>query len=289
VILFRIKTRLLSFAIWLIVAIFSMGFADDARENVLSTNHPPSAEALLAQVRSSIPQETLRLKGKLMKGERIGRLEQAYLIEALLELGKNPPSALYILSDAFGTPIARLTVIRPPGRAPEFRYEHGQPLRPATTPDMNQPIEGTELTWNDLSLSYLWWPDGSMAGHDNIRGRDCYVVELPVQTQPGKPPPTDVVPKGTKKSPPYPSDAVASVRLWIDDHLIVLIQLEEYDAEGKLMRRLSVKNFKKIADLWMVKNMDIRRYPSRHRTQIRIEEVISVTASNTPADVDLDE
>lgn len=270
-------------AVWL-AACLPARFAEDAPQGAVDTSDTPSAETLLARVRASIPQETLVIKGHLMKGARVGRLEQAFGIEALLEWGQHPPSARYTLNDAFGTPLARLTLIRPPGRTPEFRYEQGRPLKPAPTPDLNQPIEGTELTWNDLSLSFLWWPDGTVAGRDNIRGRDCFVVEVPAQAQPGKPP-AELGASGPSGEAGA-SDAVGSVRLWIDDRLVVLIQIEEYDAEGKLMRRLSVKSIKKIGDLWMIKNMDVRRYPSHHRTQIRIEEMNSATSSNAP-EVDL--
>lgn len=252
---------------WLATAMLLMGFAGNAPETILAAAPPPSADALLAQVRAAIPKKPLGIKGKLMKGERIGRLQQAFLFEALLEWGQTPPTARYTLSDAFGTPLARLTIIRPTDRAPEFHYEQGRPLRPAPTPDLNQPVENTNITWNDLSLSFLWWPNGQVTGRDNIRGRDCNVIEIPI-------PPSSTIPAaGTKAPSPHPADAAAFIRLWIDDQLVALIQMEEYNAEGKLLRRLSVKNFKKIAGQWMIKNMDIRRYPSRHRTQIRIEDV----------------
>ncbi len=249
----------------------------------------PTAAILLARVRASMPKETLGIKGQIMRGTRIGRLEQAFRIEALLEWGKETPSARYLLSDTFGAPLARLTVTRPPGQAQQFLYENGKPLRPTPTPDLNQPIKGTELTWNDLSLSFLWWPGGTVVGRDNVRGRDCYVVEVPTPPQAGIIQPALTKQDSATATPATKtaaSNAIASVRLWIDDRLVVLIQMEEYDASGKLIRRLSVKNFKKIGDVWMIKNMDIRRYPSRHRTQIRIEEVVSGSTSNA-ADPDL--
>lgn len=253
------------------------GLADDSPESktdAAAALDTPSAESLLAKVRARLPQETLTLKGQLMQAGRIGRLEPACRIEVLLDWGKTPPTARYTLKDNFGDPLARLTLRRLPEREPEITYEQGAPLKPAPTPDLSQPITNTDLTWNDLSFSFLWWPGGKLVGRDNIRGRDCWVVEV-------RPPPE-------KSGPPAGSmETLASARLWIDDHLIVLIQIEGYNAAGKLLRRLSVKNFKKIGDLWMVKNVDLRRYPSQHRTQIRIEEVISATASNALAETEL--
>ncbi len=265
------------------------GYAEGSPNESAESSNAPTAAILLARVRASMPKETLRIKGQLMRGARIGRLEQAFRIEAFLEWGKNPPAARYLLSDTFGTPLARLTVTSPPDQAQQFIYENGQPLRPAPTPDLHQPIEDTELTWNDLSLAFLWWPGGTLVGRDNIRGRDCYVVEVPAPPQQGNAPPARSKQNSAPSAPAAQADAsnaVASVRLWIDDHLVVLIQMEEYATDGLLIRRLSVKNFKKIGDLWMIKNIDIRRYPSRHRSQIRIEEVVAGTATNAP-DIDL--
>ncbi len=240
---------------------------------VAAANNDPetiSAEQLLAGVRENIASEPMLIKGRLMRGERLGRLEQAFLLEALLDWGKQPPAASYTLSDAFGTPLARLTVIHRPGGMADFQYEEGQPLQAMPLPDLNQSIAGTVITWNDLSLAFLWWPDGQVLGHANLRGRDCYIIELPVPTQ-------------------HASAAAAStrlahaMRLWVDQSLATFIQMEEYDAAGKLMRRLSVKNFKKIQDIWMIKNLDIRSYPSHHRTQIQVNEL---TAQAAPSAAD---
>lgn len=268
----------------MIVLWLTMFLGTVAAENVQkksgALSEPISAQALLTHVRASIPKETLLIKGKLMKGKRIGRLEQASLFEALLKWGQTPPTACFTLSDAFGTPFSRLTIIRPINQSPKFLYEQGQPLQHAPTPDLNHFIEDTVITWNDLSLSFLWWPNGHMAEQDNIRGRDCYVIEIPA-APPYASAVTAISKTSPRTSPVDSTDVTASIRLWIDNHLIVLIQMEAYNAEGKLLRRLSVKNFKKIGDRWMIKNMNIRRYPSRYQTQIRINSVLSMS-SNTP-------
>ncbi len=271
-------------AIWL-TAWISAGVTEELPEGKADSSATPSAASLLAGVRARLPRETLTLKGQLMCAGRIGRLEPAFQIEALLAWGQNPPAAQYTLKDNFGAPLARLSLRRSPERAPEITFEQGSPLKPAPTPDLNQPLANTDLTWNDLSFSFLWWADGAVVGRDNLRGRDCWVVE--VRPPPGKPPAASRgPPPGGAPGAEGAFDPLASARLWIDDQLVVLIQIEGYNAGGQLMRRLSVKNFKKIGELWMVKNMDIRRYPSQHRTQIRIAEIISAAASNVLAESD---
>lgn len=56
--------------------------------------------------------------------------------------------------------------------------------------------------------------------------------------------------------------------------MLVLIQMEELGGDGRLQRRMIVKNIKKISDQWMIKNLEIRAYPSLHRTLIKIDEVV---------------
>ena len=43
--------------------------------------------------------------------------------------------------------------------------------------DLVAPIEGTDISWMDLSLSFLWWPDAVLSGREDVKGRDCLVVD----------------------------------------------------------------------------------------------------------------
>ena len=69
----------------------------------------------------------------------------------------------------------------------------------------------------------------------------------------------------------------ACLRVWIDESLFMLIQMEEYDSHHRRKRRLSVKKIKKISDIWMVKDMEVRSYPSKHRTLLCIDDIPSLS------------
>ena len=56
--------------------------------------------------------------------------------------------------------------------------------------------------------------------------------------------------------------------------MLIALQMEEIDADGRLRRRMTVKNIKKISEQWMIKNLEIRSYPSLHHTLIRIDTVV---------------
>ncbi len=231
----------------------------------------PPAEDVLRKVRTQLPTEPLLIKGRLLCGKRLGILEKAYYVDTFLELGQNPMSARYTLRDMFGTPVEQLTIIRKPDQAPVFKYEKGYPLQPAPVPDLYSAIKGTQITWNDLNLSFLWWQNGTTIGRENRLGRDCIIIEFasPVHKTNG----LESARSETQVGLERPRRAESTVRLWIDEHLLLLIQMEEYDAQGNRQRRLSVKKIKKISDLWMIKDMEIRSYPSKHRTILRIDDI----------------
>lgn len=224
------------------------------------TNHPMttfrSAHELLEQVRASLPKETIQLRGELLCGAARGKLDRSAYLEGQLQLGQVPATAQWTLQDAFGTPAEQLTIVRQHDGAWRRDYARGQPLQSATPPPGESLIGGSGLTWNDLSLAFLWWTNGVITGGERLLERDCLVLEF------------------------SPGEAPRLTRAWIDEKLLLLIKLEEYDGQGTLQRRLAVRTLKKIGETWLVKDLDIRRFPGNHRTLIRLNEVNAVSGEN---------
>ena len=209
----------------------------------------PSAADLLAEVRGRLPQKTLQLKGQVLSGGRIGKLSRAGHIEMLLDFGGDPVLVCYKISDAFGDPAEEVTITMTPESDPEFEYESTAAPGKAGKPDPAGSIMNTDVTWGDLGLLFLWRQDGRTQRAENLRGRDCYVVVFPLE-----------------------GDGMQIV--WIDAQMLIALQMEEIDADGRLRRRMTVKNIKKISEQWMIKNLEIRSYPSLHHTLIRIDTVV---------------
>jgi len=59
----------------------------------------------------------------------------------------------------------------------------------------------------------------------------------------------------------------------------MLLQAEGLDAKGKTIRRLWVRSCKKIDKQWMIKTMEIQKYPAFHRTKLRVKTVKKRRAS----------
>ena len=123
----------------------------------------------------------------------------------------------------------------------------GKALTPGDRP--NEPILGTDVTWSDLTLDYLWWDDFSFDAEregESVHGQKCAVV---------------VMKKGER-----------SVRVWVDRKTGALMQAEEFDGE-KPLRRLWGTRIRKFGDRWMANTMEVETVGSGHRTKITVEEL----------------
>ena len=111
------------------------------------------------------------------------------------------------------------------------------------------PILGTDVTWSDLTLDYLWWDDFSFDAEregETVHGQVCAVV---------------VMKKGARR-----------VRVWVDRKTGALMQAEEFDGERPL-RRLWGTRIRKFGTRWMANVMEVETVGSGHRTKITVEEL----------------
>ncbi|MBN1268435.1 MAG: outer membrane lipoprotein-sorting protein [Kiritimatiellae bacterium] len=243
----------------------------------------PEAAGLLQAVRQAVPDAPLRLTGQLQSKSPDGEIEQTWNMETSLSLGESPPRAEYTIRDAFGADLHRFVVTWPEQGTPRFDYFAGPQLEPAPLPDLYAPIPGMDFSWTDLSLSFLWWPGGRTAGKDTRRGRPCYVIDLPAPALS----PAGPTPSGAEIRHDHtftcvitsPAPVCAGMRLWIDSDVQVLLQADAYDADNRLVRRLQVKSFKKVNDLWTILDLEIQSFPSRHKTLLRVRDVVEEKAT----------
>jgi len=110
-------------------------------------------------------------------------------------------------------------------------------------------ILGTDVTWSDITLDYLWWDDFSFDAEregESVHGQKCAVI---------------VMKKGER-----------AVRVWVDRKTGALMQAEEL-AAGRPVRRLWGTRIKKFGDRWMANVMEVETIGSGHRTKITVEEL----------------
>lgn len=110
-------------------------------------------------------------------------------------------------------------------------------------------ILGTDVTWSDITLDYLWWDDFSFDSElesESVHGQKCAVV---------------VMKNGDR-----------TVRVWVDRKTGALMQAEELSG-GRSVRRLWGTRIKKFGDRWMANVMEVETLGSGHRTKITVEDL----------------
>lgn len=228
-----------------------------------SADPPLTADSLLDDVLARLPRSPVQVSGTL--AARATGETHSVNVDLDLAYGADPATARYTVRDAFGRDLEQLTVTRPRAGRPRYAYAAGSPLAAAPAPDLSRPIQGTDIEWADLSFAFLWWRGGELIGREIIKGQSCFVLRVP---RPAGEPGGD-----------------ASMALWLDEKFHMLLQAEAYDGAGTLRRRLKVRTFKRFGEQWMVKEMEVERFPARTRTLLRIADLQkSEAAGGAPAD-----
>lgn len=212
----------------------------------------PDGAELLRSVIRSLPVVPVTVKGQILARKRSGGLERSLNVAMRLDWHGRVPSAKYTIRDAFGENLSGLNISWPEAGKPEFRYFKGDSLVGTPLENLYDVIENTDISWADLSLAFLWWPGGRTVGAERIKGRFCYIVDLP--------------------APPGAGAGYAGVRLWIDPQIHILLQAEARDGAGRPVKLLEVKSFRKVGEVWVVQNLDVQSLPARHKTTLRVRE-----------------
>ena len=161
-----------------------------------------------------------------------GQLRQEAVVVPF-QLIQNGPIVRYIFSDP--DEALQLQLGENESRLDEVSGEGVEKVTPAK---FDRKIRGTNVTYEDLALKFLYWPDAQLLGTQNIRTRNCWKLQLRA---------------------PSRQSQYGSVLLWVDKNSGALMRMEGYDTEGKLTRRFEVISAQKIDNRWFLKQMRIEQ------------------------------
>jgi hypothetical protein len=101
----------------------------------------------------------------------------------------------------------------------------------------DKPVEGTDITYEDVSLNFLYWPKAKIDGSEIVDTLNCWKLHLEPGGQPS---------------------AYAAVELWVSMRTGNFLEGEGYDAGGKLVKRFKIVSGQRDPDGgWMLKQMRI--------------------------------
>lgn len=241
------------FVAWALGLISAAQAAVEQTPASMGSREWPEARTLLSEVIATLPNVPVRVEAHVQTRDRKGAIERTLLAEMHLNWGGDPPRAEYIIRDAFGAERERLRLLWARPDRPDYEYFQGDPPRKESLPDLTRSLEGSDIGWMDLSFCYLWWPGARTVGLERVKGRWCYIVEIPV-------------PRDLKTDH-------ATVRLWVEPRMRVVLQAAACDAEGQVRRLMEVRSLKRVRNMWLVQNLDVVRFPERRRTTLRVRRV----------------
>lgn len=184
----------------------------------------PSARDILETVRMRQTRQQIDLRGQLRQND----------IVVPFELNQSGSTVRYSFSNPDES--LQLQLGENDSRLDEISSEGTERIRPA---QFDRKVRGTDITYEDLALKFLYWPNSRLLGVEAITTGNCWKLELrPGQNQ----------------------SQYSRVVVWVHQNSGALMRLEGYDAKGQLAKRFNVVSAQKIDDRWFLKQMRIETF-----------------------------
>lgn len=195
---------------------------------------PPAAEQILEQVRLTEAEQQLDLQGQLRSDATVIPFRLTQTGPVIRYTFSNPPVALQL---TLGAEHSKLELVK--AHSTEKFAESR----------LGEKIGGTGVTFGDLALSFLYWPDPQFISADSVRTRACWKLRL---------------------HPPTKDAQYSTVVLWVDQQSGAIMRLEAYDWKKQLVKKFEVVSAQKIEGRWFLKQMRIEEMePGTGKVQSR--------------------
>jgi len=123
------------------------------------------------------------------------------------------------------------------------------------TKKLGESIAGTDLTYEDLSLRFFYWPNPKLEGQENVGGQDCYKIRLDR-------------PRGS-------GGRYEVVYVWIHTKFGAFMKIRGYDKAGKLIKEFQVEDIMKVADnVWTLRKMQVSTHDPATERRSSITDVV---------------
>jgi hypothetical protein len=202
---------------------------------LLANGEPaPSAQEILASVRMLETRQQMDLHGQLRDNETVIPFRLIQTGPIIRYSFSNPAEELQL---RLGENSSRLDVVTDTG------------TETLAAAKLDQKIRGTGVTYEDLALKFLYWPNARVLGQENIRTRACWKLQLRA---------------------PSRQSQYSNVLLWVDKTSGALMRLEGFDWNDQLSKRFEVVSAQKIDNRWFLKQMRIEELePGTNKVQSR--------------------
>jgi hypothetical protein len=197
----------------LVFLVLALGFMAGARAQT------PSAEEILRTARVSPMSKQANLRAQLVG-----------------DAGKTPFTISLdqgVVTYAFTNPDQQIQLVLSADDS-ELRERRGGRTAEVKPARFDEKIRDTPITYEDLSMRFLYWPHPKLVGTDVVALQKAWKIEVQA-------------PRGQSQ--------YGAARLWIGQDSGALLKIEGYDANGRPIKRFTVISGQKINGQWMLKSM----------------------------------
>lgn len=210
---FHVKTRFLAAA----AALCLSGFA--------GAEEKPDAGEILRSVRAAQTAQQQSMKGKLRTGWKSVPFTLTMSGNTVRWDFTDPPQTLQL---------------RLGEKSAQFEEIGAGGARKVAAARYDDKVRDTDISYEDLSMRFLYWTDATVEGDAVMLLNQCWIVRV---------------------EPPAKNESqYSAVKLWIAKNNGALLQAEAFGHDGKLARRFKVVSGQSLGDgLWMLKQMRIEQ------------------------------
>jgi hypothetical protein len=114
------------------------------------------------------------------------------------------------------------------------------------TEKLGQSIGGTDMSYEDLSFRFFYWPDPRYERLEAVKGRDCFKIRL--------------------NRPSGSGGRYEVVYVWVDVKSGAFMKIRGHDKKGVLLKEFSVEDVMQLSDgSWTLRKMQVSSYDSGGR------------------------
>ena len=215
-----------------------------------------AATVFIASGVSTLRADTAPDPQTLLKNARMAQIGQQRTLKGHLRVqstGKVIPFTLILAGDTIRYEFADKAIILKLGEtASQFTEAADGDARKVSPARYDNPVEGTDITYEDLSLKFLYWPKAKMDGTDTVGLFDCWKMHL---------------------EPAAQSSSYSAVELWVNKSSGDFVKGEGYDKSGTLVKEFNVRSGQRDPQGgWMLKTMRIETlFPGKPETVTYLE------------------
>ena len=225
----RVKSRLAA----IVVVLFS---------SITTANDLPDAAVLLKQARMAQTNLDVKFNGHLRVGA--GSKKIPFILTISDGVVK------YEFQDTKDTITLRLGE-----KDSRLEETKGGKTERVTAARFDDPVRDTSITYEDLAMRFLYWPNAKVVDDDLILTRDSWEV--------------DIVPPGGAQT------QYSKVKAWFSKADNAMMKMEAFDPSGKSVRKFTARGAMKSDGMWYLKTMEIVGPGGlRRATYLELDDVV---------------